>query len=143
MVERVTHNDVDAIADLLDKCDKARDYMPKSNKKHFADALHIWLGMSNFAGFCTENAVCMGWIEVCYANKSASNALELTWLSNGKDGFDVFRAWENWAWDMGATHIYISTDLMMHNDAKSKVRDKQLKKMDYKPIQTKWEKVLV
>ena len=116
---------------------------PKANKKHFIKSTHEHIERSDFAGFLTDNALCMGIVEVDPINFGVRTGRELCWMSRGKDGFDVLREWVTWCENMGATHIYMSTNIKEHSERRSKVRDYMMKKIGFEPIQTTWMRTLV
>ena len=90
----------------------------------------------NFTGFFTEHAVFIGRIGQSPSNPSVSIAEEWVWVSDGKDGLKVFKVFEKWASDQGASMILVNTNIDNRNEQRSRL----MSRMGYAPNQISYIK---
>ena len=135
---RITEENVEKVVKLIDDIAKANDQrLYATNIKYCENNLRAHLESPLFAGYYTENAAFIGKIVVSTTNPAIAIAEEWIWVSNGKDGVRVMKAFEEWAQISGASIMLINTNL---GDGKTGKRIRVFENMGYKANQVSYIK---
>ena len=137
-IKKIEPDDVTEVVRMVDRiAGENGQRMYKTNRDYCEKSLLDHLASPLFRGFYTENACFIGKINMSTTNPSVTIAEEWIWVSNGRDGLKVLRAFEEWAKEMGATLIHINTDF----DVRTPKRILAMERRDYKVGQlsfTRW-----
>ena len=136
-VIRLTENNSTYVAKLINKITKENKQLLYLLNENFCEyTIKTNINDPNFTGFFTEHAVFIGRIAQSPSNPSVWIAEEWVWISDGKDGLKVFKVFEKWAGDQGASMMLVSTNI----DDRNEQRARLMNRMGYTPNQISYIK---
>lgn len=117
MIREATVADIPRIVETAKRFHDAADQPYPLDELHTLSLAHTLVTEPHGVVLLTDTALLAGVLSPALLNPNVSQATELLWWSDGRDGGAVRRAFEEWARARGAQAVYLATTETMRGAA--------------------------